>query len=379
MLFFIPTLGVGGAERHTVDLVERLRTRGFDCSIVVHTSISSPVITSTPGAAGATFLNARGLSEVGGWLRLWRLLRERRPDILVAINQTPLIAAAVERLAFATRAKLACIFHTTALQGFEAHQERYFRWAARLTDMMIYVGMRQASRWREAGVRARASVVIHNGIDFARFSIDPNARQATRARLGIGPEVYLIGMVAAFREEKNHVELVAALEGARAAGVAAHALMVGDGPTKPTTIAVAERLGLAAQITWIEEQSDVTPYMTACDAGVLCSAVETFPLSALEFLSLGVPMVSADNGGGSEIVHENINGMLYRPGDVDGLARAIVAMAEAPRRARLAARARSSVAGRDVNAMANAYADVFSKMAPRCARNVRCRGWRPAE
>jgi glycosyltransferase involved in cell wall biosynthesis len=362
LLFFIPTLGVGGAERHTVDLIERLRARDFDCSIVVHTSISSPVMTATAGADGATFLNARGLSEFGGWLRLWRLLRARRPDIVVAVNQTPLIATAVEKIAFATRAKLACIFHTTTLQGFEAYQERYFRWAAKFTDMMIYVGMNQAARWRNAGVRARASVVIRNGVDFSRFSLNRDARGATRARLGIAPDAYLIGIVAAFREEKNHVELVAALEKTRAAGILAHAMMVGDGPTKAATIALAERLGIRDRITLVEEQSDVTPYMTACDVGVLCSTVETFPLSALEFLSLGVPMISADNGGGPEIVRENENGLLYRPGDVGGLARAIVEMSDPRRRGDLASRARSSVAERGVETMADAYADVFRQM-----------------
>ena len=76
-----------------------------------------------------------------------------------------------------------------------------------------------------------------------------------------------------------------------------------------------------------------------------------------------ISLVSADNGGGSEIVRENINGLLYRPGDVEGLARAIVAMSEPPRRAELAARARTSVAERGVEAMADAYADVFRGMA----------------
>jgi glycosyltransferase involved in cell wall biosynthesis len=362
VLFFIPTLGVGGAERHTVDLVERLRGRGFDCAILVHSGISSPIIASTPGAEGAIFLRARGLSEVRGWLRLWRALRSQRPDIVVAINQTPLIAVAVEKLAFATRAKLACIFHTTRLQGFEAYQERYFRYAAKLTDMMIYVGMNQATRWRLAGIRARASAVIRNGVDFSRFSTDPEPRRVTRARLGIGEDVYLIGIVAAFREEKNHVELVSALASASRAGAAVHTLMVGDGPTKATTIALAKELGVRDKLTLIEEQADVMPYMIACDVGVLCSTVETYPLSALEFLSVGVPMISADNGGGSEIVRDNVNGLLYRPGDVDGLARAIVALSAPVHRAELAARARSSVSEQTVDAMVDAYVDLFRNM-----------------
>ena len=75
LVFFIPTLLVGGAERHTVDLCERLRAKGFKCRIVVHGPLRSEVMTRMKGADNAIFLNLRGMSDLGGWVKTWRVLR----------------------------------------------------------------------------------------------------------------------------------------------------------------------------------------------------------------------------------------------------------------------------------------------------------------
>ena len=98
IVFFIPTLLVGGAERHTVDLCERLRRRGLKCRIVVHGSLKSEVITKMDGADNAVFLDLRGMSDIGGWVKTWRVLNNLKPDIVVAINQSPFIVAVLLRL-----------------------------------------------------------------------------------------------------------------------------------------------------------------------------------------------------------------------------------------------------------------------------------------
>ncbi len=362
ILFFIPTLLVGGAERHTVDLCQRLRERGFPARILVHTDKRSPVMTAMPACSDAIVLGLKGMSDPVGWATIWRTLRRERPDIIVAVNQTPLIVSVVQRFAGATRAKLACIFHTTELQAHEKYQETLFRRLAPFADLLVYVGANQQRSWEARGIRPRRAALIRNGIDTARFAAGRAGRDRVRAQYGVRPDDLLLGILASFRIEKNHVELVAALARASDAGPQAKVLCIGQGDTRPTVEALARTLGVADRLIFAGEQSDVAPFLAACDAGVLCSTAETFPLSAIEFLAAGVPMISAEVGGATEIVQEGVNGLLYPPGDVDRLAAAIAAMSRPDLRAGLAARAQGSVAGFAVERMVDLYVEAFDAL-----------------
>ena len=97
ILFFTPTLLVGGAERHTVELCLRLREQGFPARILVHQSSVSPIMAVHPAAADALVLGLRGMSDAKGWTMIWKVLRRERPDIIVAVNQAPLIISILQR------------------------------------------------------------------------------------------------------------------------------------------------------------------------------------------------------------------------------------------------------------------------------------------
>ena len=362
ILFFIPTLLVGGAERHTVDLCQRLRERGYQAKILVHTGKRSPVMGELPAGADAVILGLRGMSDPVGWMTIWRTLRHERPDIIVAVNQTPLIVSVIQRFAGATRAKIACIFHTTELQSHEKYQEGLFRRLAPFTDLLVYVGANQQRTWEAQGIRPRRAALIRNGIDTARFAAGRAGRDRIRAQHGIEPDDVVLGILASFRIEKNHVELVAALARASEAGTRARVLCIGQGNTKPQVEALAQKLGVADRMIYAGEQSDVAPFLAACEVGVLCSTAETFPLSAIEFLAAGVPMISAKVGGATEIVQDGVNGLLYPPGDVDRFAAAIALVSRPDIRAGLAASAQASVAGFAVEHMVDRYVEAFDAL-----------------
>lgn len=362
ILFFMPTLLVGGAERHTVDLCQRLRERGYQAKILVHTDRRSPVMTGMPACADAVILGLKGMSDPIGWITIWRTLRRERPDIIVAVNQTPLIVSVIQRFARAIRAKLACIFHTTELQHHEKYQEALFRGLAPFSDLLVYVGANQQRSWEARGIRPRRAALIRNGIDTARFAAGRAGRERVREAYGVRPDDMLLGILASFRIEKNHIELVAALARARAAGTQAKVLCIGQGDTRSRVEALALELGVADRLIYAGEQSDVAPFLAACEVGVLCSTAETFPLSAIEFLAAGVPMISAEVGGATEIVQDGVNGLLYPSGDIGRFAASIAALSRPDLRARLAARAQESVAGFAVERMVDHYVEAFDAL-----------------
>lgn len=363
IVIFTAGLAVGGAERHSVDLRARLRARGFPTGLVVYGSAGSGVIQALEGAEDPEFLGIKGIANLKGWRRIWRSFRAQDADVILAVNQTALIVAVLARLMGATRAKVAGVFHTTLLRPGEERRLFAFRGAARLADALVYISRNQKAYWENRGLSSRRTPVILNGIDLPRFQPNSAQRALTRARLGLADTDLVLGLVAAFRPEKNHAQLLDALAALRKRGVPAKALLVGDGPTRPAVVAQAATLGVEAHVVFAGEQADVRPYIQASDIGVLCStAVETFSLAMLEFLACGVPVVMSDIGGASEIVRAGENGCLFGAGKTDELVECLERLAPAEERARLAGRARSSVAGLTIEHMADQYAALLTNL-----------------
>jgi glycosyltransferase involved in cell wall biosynthesis len=363
LTFFVSSLAVGGAERHTIDLRARLSRRGFSTDLLVYGAGRSGTLLDLEGAEGAVELNIRGLPGLSDWRRIWRTIKGRKADVILAVNQTTLIIAVVARILGATNAKIACIFHSTVLQERQERQLPLFRLAIAFADALVYICDSQRKHWEKRSLWCHRTPVILNGIDLSRFRFDAAQRASIREQLGLTDDDVVFGMVAAFRPEKNHAQLVEAISELRARGLPAKALFVGDGPTRPAVERLAQERGVSNHILFAGEKADVRPCMVASDAGVLCSPrAETFSLAALEFLASGVPMVMSDVGGSPEIVRHGVNGYLFKAGDTAGFVDRLSLLAHGPTRATLAANARPSVEHLSIESMVAQYANFVSEL-----------------
>src|SRR5690606_27442705 len=153
-----------------------------------------------------------------------------------------------------------------------------------LADCAVFVCENQRRYWSRRAVLARRNAVIHNGVDTEEFRDLPDStdRQVTRARLGLRPLDYVIGLSARLGPEKNPLQLVDALARLRGRNVAARVLMIGDGPLRTAVEARARSLGLDGEVFITGFQQDVRPWIAACDAMVLCSHSEALSLAAIE-------------------------------------------------------------------------------------------------
>jgi glycosyltransferase involved in cell wall biosynthesis len=121
-------------------------------------------------------------------------------------------------------------------------------------------------------------------------------------------------------------------------------VIVGDGPER----AELERRAASGRVEFLGRRSrdEALAIVAGATAAVLSSDWENLPHSAVEALSLGVPVVATSVGGVPEVVRDGENGLLVRPGSPDELAAALSRVLEEPGlRERLAAGARPSVAG----------------------------------
>ncbi|MGO8688844.1 MAG: glycosyltransferase family 4 protein [Thermoguttaceae bacterium] len=187
-------------------------------------------------------------------------------------------------------------------------------------------------------VRAGRIETIHNFIDYGRLAaVPPEARQRVRRSLGIGAEAPLLGIVGNVIPRKGLLYLVRALPEILAAAPTARLLVVGGedrGGYAGRVRAAAQQCGASAAIIWTGHRSDIDELLAALDLYVLPSLEESLPLSVLEAMAAGLPVVAAAVGGIPECVVAGETGLLVPPAQSAPLAQAIVELLGNPERRR---------------------------------------------
>jgi glycosyltransferase involved in cell wall biosynthesis len=243
------------------------------------------------------------------------------------------------------------------------------RLALRFADSLVYVCQAQADYWQVRRLRARSSTVIHNGVDMARYATAEIAGSAADAkmRLGFAPDDYVIGLIAAFRPEKNHPQALAALHALRREGLPAKLLLVGVGPQHADIVERVRSQGLSDLVHFAGDQKDVRPFQKAMDVGMLCSTRgETFSMAALETMAMGVPMVMPALSGCVELVEGGVGGRLFETGNTTALVAALRELHDPALRAIAAKEAHETVTARFTEAiMVEKYRVLIDRLARR--------------
>lgn len=184
------------------------------------------------------------------------------------------------------------------------------RWAARWCDRIISVselGAQDAVRFRIAESAQVTSIV--NGIP------DHHARARLDHDRGLS-----CTMVARFTDFKDHTLLLRAF--ARVPGEV-RLKLVGDGATLAAARKLAEDLGIRERVEFKGSRGDVPEILAQTDVFVLASKTETLPISILEAMRAGLPVIASDVGGVSEEVVDGETGVLVTPGSVEELSAAL--------------------------------------------------------
>jgi N-acetyl-alpha-D-glucosaminyl L-malate synthase BshA len=142
-------------------------------------------------------------------------------------------------------------------------------------------------------------------------------------------------------------------------------VMVGDGPERVDAEAEARALGVHQDVRFLGRIDSVAPLLAGADLFLLPSESESFGLSALEALACGVPVVASRTGGLPEVVRDGETGWLRPVGDIDGMARASIAVLGDPHRWQAA----STAAAADARARF-AEADIVARYEALYARTL---------
>lgn len=300
------SLNLGGAERVLAQLASGLRAAGLDVHVCCLYEAGPVGEALRRGGVPLADGFLRNKADVIGFVRLARWLRRTRPDVFYFNNQ-PLTQLWGSLASRAARVPVeATAFHFTVRDPKKARRGRLAnRILGGRTDLCIalFEGQKEGLV-RDASMPRGRIVVIPNGVDADRFDVSFEQAAATRAELGVPESAFVVGMVAQLRPEKNHEMLLRVAARVGAARDDAVFLVAGGGEAQRRLDGIARRLGVERHVRLLGVRPDVPEIMAACDAGVLCSLHETFPLAVLELMAAGRPVVSTDVGAVSEVVTE---------------------------------------------------------------------------
>jgi glycosyltransferase involved in cell wall biosynthesis len=325
LLFLCPDMHRGGAERQWATLIPALARRGAEARLVCMYE-EGPLFEEVR-AAGVS-AECLGLSGPGDVRGLRRALAEARGRPGAVITRT--VSPQVLGQAIARRAGAPHVFneHTplTAdgeLLAMRPRRRMLTRLVAPRAHRVIQVSERQRAPLERLGYRSERIVTVPNGV-FASDVTTSVDRPATRTALGLGDDEFAVLCVANLRAEKGVDTFVEAVGRARQAAPRLRGLIAGDGPERDRL----ERLVAGVEgVDLLGSRGDVPDLMLACDAVALLSRAEALPMSILEAMALGRPVVTSEVGGAGEAVIDGETGRVVPPGDAGAAATALTELA----------------------------------------------------
>lgn len=164
--------------------------------------------------------------------------------------------------------------------------------------------------------------LIPNGIPVSDYA--PNLTKRTQFRLAhdVEPDATVIVHVGRFSEQKNHPLLLRAFACVQSKAPL-HLWLVGDGELRPAMEQLARELGIASHVRFWGVRSDVADVLNAADIFTLPSKYEGNPMSVMEAMAAGLPVVATAVGGVPELIEEGVSGFLTPNENVDALATAL--------------------------------------------------------
>jgi glycosyltransferase involved in cell wall biosynthesis len=246
---------------------------------------------------------------------LRKLFQATRPDIVHTHSSK---AGFLGRLA-ARRKPVPAVIHTVHGWSFHDYMPRsrralfvaVERLAARWADRIVTVSELDRSKGVTAGIGSfELYSVIHELNDLERFLADDDDPAPSRARLGLPPDVPVIGTVGRLSSQKDPMTFVRTAAAVVAEVPEARFVMVGDGPLRREVVPFVAELGLSDRFLFTGVRNDVPAIVRAFDVFLLTSLWEGMPLVIPQAMACRVPVVASTADGNRELIRDGDNGLL---------------------------------------------------------------------
>ncbi len=349
---------VGGAETLAIALTEHLRRLGANATIVF---VEQPGPLAQRLAAGGIPYRSVGLGRGRDVIRHPRRFANEVAGVGAdgaLLLECGFIGAALRGGGY--RGRIVAVEHGVLLGLGNRSRSRQVLWhigrvsGAWADDVEVAVSDSMLEEMRRH-LHARRTERIYNGIDPEAYR--PVAGSANGHGSGL-----VVGFAGRLIPGKGADMLIRAI--ARAGQETAIKLVIaGDGAARPYLQSLAQRQG--ADVEFRGVVADLAEFWRSCDVAAIPSDTfsESFSMATLEAMASGKAVVASRNGAIPELMVDGVTGTLVEPGDVDGLAQAVLQYAERPelRQAHGAAARARAIEQFHIEDCARAYLDLFAK------------------
>jgi glycosyltransferase involved in cell wall biosynthesis len=257
--------------------------------------------------------------ELGVLARLYRCFRKEKARIVHTHQFAQLLFSLLPAKAYGAR--IVHTEHEYFLYRQDARARRIFKQLLQFCSAFTVVGSEVARYYaEELGASSSRMHVIPNAVDLNQFRV---GGQDSRARLRLSNEELVLGIVGRLEPEKDHRTLLRAFQGLLVHCQTARLLIVGDGSLRGQLESECRALAIERNVTFLGARADIPQVLAAFDVFVLSSVQEGVPLSVVEAMAAGKPVIATDVGGLRVLVRPGVNGLLVPPADPVALAAAM--------------------------------------------------------
>lgn len=355
-------LSIGGLENGLVNLINWMPAERYRHVIICLTDHSDFRDRIRREGVEIYSLNKKPGQDFLVHVRLWKLLRRLRPQILHTRN--------IGTMEYVLTAFLAGVpvrvhgehgWQTNDISGQRLHYRVLRRVLQPLITRVVCVS-KDIQSWmiEKLSYPARKVRQVYSGVDTSRFRPISTTRPAP-----VPENAFVIGLVARLDPIKDPLTLVAAFSRLEAAGPREpYLVVIGDGPLYEELSQNVESAELSDRVYMPGARDDVPRLMQAMDLFVLPSLNEGISNTILEAMASGLPVLATRVGGNSELVEEGKTGTLFSPGNVVELTSLMARYLQDPemcRRQGRAARQRAESCF-SPRSMVQGYLDVYDEL-----------------
>jgi glycosyltransferase involved in cell wall biosynthesis len=326
VLHVVRSLEVGGLERLVANMVQ---ARGFDITqvacLLTAGAFAEPL--RNAGANVRSYSGRDARTARFAWLK--RIVCELRPEIIHCHGiYSFLFGGLVAKWCRTERIGLVLTKHGQAIP--ETPLVRYLApWLMKRACVVCVSpdieGIVQARFTQSLG----ATCYIPNGIDLSAFAARKE-KQDARAAVGLPADAFIVGSVGRLSSEKGFDVLLDAVANLAAEQLRFMLVIVGEGPQKPGLVKKIQQSGLSEHVLLLGERHDIPNLLASFDGFVLASRSEGQPLSVIEAMASGLPVIATAVGGIPSIIEDGVTGMLVPPEDSAAIGHALRELALRP-------------------------------------------------
>lgn len=322
------SLNFGGLERVVIDICKNLDKNKFDPIVVCLNKKGEfadeleadniPVISLNPSGSHA--------SKYINWLKLRKLIKIEKPDIIHSHNTGPFIDGIIaSRLT-----KLKGFIHTDHARRFPDKKKYmvYERIASHFADKIIAVSEETKDNLvKYENIKRDKIAVIYNGIDAKKFDIQID-KDSFIKELKLEKFDRLIGLGVVLTDQKGITYLLRATQEIVKKFPKVGVVIAGDGPERKKLEAEASNLKISDNVVFLGSRKDIQNILKILDLYILPSEWEGFPLVILEAMAAHSSIITTDVGGIPIAIDDGIEGILIKPRDPALIAEKTIALLE---------------------------------------------------